>query len=157
MSDAARYPLSALGELRRRLVDEARAELGRAVADAEHVRRGAEEARRGAEAASTRRQSAERLPVGTTAAAGDGRARWLARLRGDERALGAEAGSRREEVARADAQVERRRRGLAEAERQLRAVELHRERWEAERRRTVSLAEEGEQEDRAAGAAQPPT
>lgn len=149
MGGEARYPLAALGELRRRLVDEARVELADAAAEAQRARRRSEEGARSLREGFERRRAAEREleggPAPTVAACG----RWIARLRRDEQGLGAEAARLGEEAARSAAREDRRRALLVEAERQLRTVERHRELWEAERRRAARVAQEAELEDRA--------
>jgi hypothetical protein len=146
---AARYPLAALEELRRRLVDEARAELAGAVAEAQRAGRRAEEGARSLREWVERRRAAERELQGGGAPEVAVCGRWIARLRRDEQGLGAEAARLGEEAARSAAREERRRTLLVEAERQLRTVERHRELWESERRRVARVAEEAEQEDRA--------
>lgn len=149
MTPPARYPLAALGELRRRLVDEARAELARAAAETDGA------SRRVVEALRAHAEGAERVRVGHGRGEGGvasdvaANARWLGRLRGEERLLQAAVERARAELGLREAQLERRRAALLDAERQLRTVERHQELWEAERGRAAARAEEAELEERA--------
>lgn len=149
-----RYPLAALETMRRRLVDEARAQLGRAASEGSRLRALADEARRALSAATGRRRTAEEGAQGGAGSEVAAAGRWIARLRLEERRCAAEAAATHEESERAAAHEDVRRASLASAEQQLEAVSRHRELWEAERRRRADAAAEAEQDDRpvAAGA-----
>lgn len=146
MSPRSVYPLAALEQLRSRLVDEARGELARVVAEQERAAHRCGEARGRLREAAERRRAAELRSSGGAAADVEGYARWVARLRRDEQELGGEAARLEEAAARVAERAERRRARLVEAERQQRTVERHRELWEAERRRAILRAEEAELE-----------
>jgi hypothetical protein len=150
------YPLSALGELRRRRVEEARAELADAGAEARRAERRAADAERSLRGATDRRRAAEREQEGWGAADLEAHGRWVARLRHGELDLGGEAARLREEAARGAAREDRHRELLVEAERQLRTLERHRELWEAERRRGLLRAEELAQEELVSARARAP-
>ncbi|HSN16559.1 MAG TPA: hypothetical protein VLT61_18140, partial [Anaeromyxobacteraceae bacterium] len=140
----ARYPLAALETLRRRHVDGARARLGAAVAEGIRLRGLTDAAGRALLDAGARLRAAEegaREGAGCDLADGE---RWVERLRRRQRCLCEDAARCREASERSSALEEALRDALAAAERELRAVSRHRERWEGERRRRAQAAEEAE-------------
>lgn len=145
------YPLAVLEGVRRRLLDAARAELAAAVAEAEAARERAVAAEKRLGEAVLARRAAEGLPLGPGAVDLELRGRWLARLVGIERLLRDEAERREEVAAKAAREEELCRTWASDAERQLRAVERHRNLWERARRRAREAAEERELEDRSRG------
>jgi hypothetical protein len=152
MRDRSRYPLAALAAFRSRLVEEARGALIQAAAAAAEARATALASRQAALEATARLRAAEAEPGGGEGVELAARARWLAGLRRGALELEAIAAGRGEEAQRTSSIEEGRRAVLAAAELQLRAVERHREGWEAQRRRSVAAAEEAEEEDRATAA-----
>jgi chromosome segregation ATPase len=145
--ERAGYPLVALEALRRRALDSARGELAAASADAGRAHaRVANTSGALREAARVRRE-AEGRAAGQSALELDAQGRWLSRLRGAERLLRDEVERWEEVAARAAAEEDRRREQVADAERHLRSVERHRDRWERARRAAVQAAEEAEQGD----------
>jgi hypothetical protein len=153
MGGTARYPLAALETLRRRHVDGARARLGAAVAEGTRLRAATDAARRALLDAGARLGAAEegvRQGEGCDLADAE---RWVERLRGRQRRASEDAARCREASERSSAQEEALREALAAAERELRAISTHRERWEEERRRRAQAAEEAEQDDRSTASA----
>jgi hypothetical protein len=148
MGPASRYPLAALETVRRRLVEEARAQLAAAVSEGVRLRARADVARQALSAANERRCKAEEGSQGGSGVELAAAARWIARLRQEELRDDAEAARSREASEGAASHEDCRRAALADAERQLRVVSRHRELWEAERRRRWEGAAEAEQDDR---------
>jgi hypothetical protein len=143
------YPLATLEGVRRRLLDAARAELAASAAQSDAARERAREAEGRLGEALLARREAEGLLMGPGGADLELRGRWLARLVGIERLLRDEAERRGEVAAKVAREEDACRRWVVDAERQLRAVELHRGRWEQTRRRALEAAEERDLEDRA--------
>jgi hypothetical protein len=149
-----RYPLEPLGALRKQRVDDRTRQLS---AQMERV-----DQARGAHAAARRTREREEAQLDRTARAererlarGEARAGDLAREAIWARAeAGRVAGLRRSELAASEReQVERKREiddrhALARADADARAVERHRERWQADRERGLERNEEDEALDR---------
>jgi len=148
VTERAGYPLAALEALRRRTLDSVRGELAAAISEVGRAHARVVNTSEALREAARVRGEAEGRATGQSALELDVQGRWLSRLRRAERRLRDEVERWEEVAARAAAEEDRRREQVAVAERQLRSVERHRERWERARRAAGQAAEEAEQEDR---------
>ncbi len=153
MSDE--YELEALLEIRQRELDEAERQVARAqriLAAAEeslreqqaHLRSQRQERHRSEEAFSSEMASGQ-LSSGEVQAFG----RYRQRLMAQEEALERDVHEAKDALQQAQSEVEKRRAQMREAIRQLKAVEGHREKWEA-RRQQAAMRKAGRQMDEVA-------